>query len=107
MGVTVGRNTALRRKLKTTKIWTVRIVVSPAIEVFIDKKHVGERFIFMSKKGSGSSKGHTFNTRPTCHIVSLQESEPEPPEPPPSLQDILEVGTILGTILEAHADDVI
>ena len=71
--VTVRRNTALRRKLKTTKTWTARIVVSPAIELFIDNKHFGERLIL-----------HLSD-------MSLQESEPEPPEPPPSLQDILEV----------------
>lgn len=31
--------------------------------------------------------------------TSAKESEPEPPEPPPSLQDILEVGTELGSDL--------
>ena len=34
--------------------------------------------------------------------TSSKESEPEPPEPPPSLQDILEVGTDLGSDLYLH-----
>ncbi len=37
--------------------------------------------------------------------TSAKESEPEPPEPPPSLQDILEVGTDLGSDLDLNPPD--